>query len=881
MREDNLRCLIQPDDQLLQKLIARECGISEFLSHLLIVRGIRSSADARLFLEGTLKDLYPPYLLRDLSEAVNRIKKAISKKQNILIYGDHDVDGMSATALLIRAFKLLGVDVKYYIPEREDGYGLHWPVIEQASDEGINLIITVDCGINAVQEVAGAKARSIDIIVTDHHQPQAEMPQTLVINPKRADCLYPFKDLAGVGVAAKLAAALLDEYDIPFPDDLVVLCCLGTIADIVPLTGENRIIVRHGIPQLKSIVGVAALADAIGFKDNPTVRDIACQLVPVINAAGRMGRVKLGVDLLVSDDTYEVKILAEELIDLNRRRQDLEAQVLTEALAEIGSWTQPPLIPVLHGETWHPGVVGIVASKLAKKLGRPVMVMAGTEDEVRGSARSIPGFNIFEALEIHRELLIEFGGHPQAAGFSLAAKDIPEIAKAINEYAASQESIKRETETEYIIDAVLPLGKLSPELVHDIDRLAPFGTGNPEPLFLAQNVKFNGYREVGKNKEHLQVQLRQNSYFVKGIGFNMAADREAMEESKELDLIYAPILNQWNGRCSVELKLYRWTKGGSAKCFTYPSGPFDTLRDEFLQLLETEPFILPDSLRWDLSGQEPVEYTYPINHSGLLADCRRLRHKDIIRRYINRNQRVLVITTNPEQVVELFLMLNKEQPEDAGDISYLHPAMDKEKHGRIVETFKNGAVKTLIATPLHDIQLNPEIVIVSSPLYTWADWCWVASLGAKLTVMCFGENEYRLNRRRLNSLAPNRTIMAYIYTSLKNMGPRTAAIDTEKFAHYLRRLGFRETGSWTVQVALRILQELGFISFEVTGGIYYTTVSHVKEKKFLPQSNTFVKVHSFKKSSARCQKFFLEATPGDLALYFNCDILSWGAGYAL
>ncbi|MBE0465823.1 MAG: single-stranded-DNA-specific exonuclease RecJ, partial [Candidatus Desulforudis sp.] len=443
-------------------MLARECGLSELTAQLLVNRGVLTVEEALVFLHGGLEALLPPNLLKDMDRAVARIRKSLDAGEKILVYGDYDVDGMTATALLIRTLRSLGGRADYHIPDRTDGYGLHLPALERAAADGVSLVITVDCGITAVSEVVRAGVLGLDFVISDHHEPQGEVPPVPVVNPRRLDCPYPFKELAGVGVAFKLAQALLEAEP---PPGFLGLACLGTVADVMPVRGENRVLIRHGLPLLFENEGVAALNNRFSG-ESPGIRDVAFGIAPLLNAAGRIGRPELGVELLLAG-AEDAPALALELASLNEARKHLEEKVSAAVIAELSSWPELPPVVVVAGEGWNPGVLGIVASRLVSRVGRAVALIAVDGEEGRGSARSKPGFDLIEAFGFCREILTRFGGHRQAAGFTLPADAVPRLRVGLNRYARTRPAVDEGPAVE--IDAVVQLRELSLPLLREIE----------------------------------------------------------------------------------------------------------------------------------------------------------------------------------------------------------------------------------------------------------------------------------------------------------------------------------------------------------------------------------------------------------------------------
>lgn len=550
--------LYKADERRTARLTS-ELGISQICAQILVNRGIVTVEAAHEFLYGSLSSLSDPFIMKDMSAACDRIKKAVSLRQKILIYGDYDVDGVASCALLSRVFSDLKADFEVFIPDRlDEGYGLNTEAVERAAAGGVKLIVTVDCGINAQEEVRRANALGIDVVITDHHEikERALPPAIAVVDPNRFDCPYPYKHLAGVGVAYFLTVALLGEHDRLY--EHLDLVALGSVADVVPLNGENRILVKNGLKVLKETKkpGLKALFEVAGLKrDRPvTARDIAFSLAPRINAMGRMGNAFKAYELLYSDDPVSGRKTAMDLEKNNRERKSIETAVFKEALkaaeTQPGSTSSKAL--VLAGEAWHPGVIGIVAARIAEKYSRPAVIVSLEGEEGRASARSVEGVDIFSAIKNSGVDLIRFGGHEQACGLSIRTEDIPRFTEGL------EKNIKERTpETsplqEVKIDYHLPFSHITEKMIDEISLLMPHGQGNPSPLFVTGGLKvLRPARNVGRGGVKFHV----------GFG-NMACEaisfaRDRIPRPKKgqiIDLVYAPSINSFRGIDSIQLNI--------------------------------------------------------------------------------------------------------------------------------------------------------------------------------------------------------------------------------------------------------------------------------------------------------------------------------------
>lgn len=540
--------------------LTKELSISPLAAQLLVNRGIKDADAARFFMKPSLLSLYEPLLMKDMEKAVARIKKAAANRERIVIYGDYDVDGICSTALLCLALKKIGTEPEYYIPNRlDEGYGLNRDAIRAINNKGADLLITVDCGITALEEVTELNNLGIDVIITDHHTAGAKIPDAFaVLNPMRTDCSYPDKSLAGVGVAFKLATALLGK-DNDFLYEQLDIVCLGTIADVVPIIGENRILVKNGLHQLSHTKkpGLAALIDEASIKDRSDISSyhIGYILAPRINATGRLGSADLALKLILTENEDEAKVLAKQLNDENRTRQKLEEKVLKEALTKVENevdFTYDKVI-VLYEETWHKGVIGIVASRLVDRFYRPVFIFAGDGTIAKGSARSIKGFHLFDILKKCAGLLDNFGGHKYAAGVSLKVERLVDLKQKLNDIAEDIMQIENFVPS-IEIDSDIPISVLNKEFLKELDMFEPFGIGNQRPIFSTSNLTLKCQPRILKGNT-LKIWVTDGESTAEVIGFGMADVIPSDPLNQRIDLAYTCDLNTYNGITSLQLKI--------------------------------------------------------------------------------------------------------------------------------------------------------------------------------------------------------------------------------------------------------------------------------------------------------------------------------------
>jgi len=559
-----------PDSDRVEQL-SRASGIHPLLARILVLRGLTDPAVALSFLQAPLTDIHDPFLMKGMREAVDRIMDAMRKKENLWVFGDYDVDGVTSAALMVHFFREIDYPVHYYIPDRlSEGYGLNMPAVEALQSRGANLIITADCGIGAAREVERARDLGMEVIVTDHHQiPDALPGARAVLNPLQKDCPYPYKSLSGAGILFKLLMGLRsalreDGYPKTLPNlkrhlDLVAL---AAIADMVPLNGENHILARHGLVELSHTKkpGLKALKSVSEVRETTiSSYDVGFRLGPRINAAGRLGKADRGVRLLTSGAMSEAMALAVELDRENRARQDIQTEVIREAREmvkrQVNLKTEYAI--VLASENWHPGVIGIAASKIIDAFHRPTILIALENGMGKGSCRSIKPFNIYKGLQECASVLLNFGGHEAAAGLSIRAKDIP-----IFKSRFAQVTAKALTPEDLIptlrADGEISLDELDAERVEQLETLGPFGISNPRPAFVARNVRPSGKLiRMGKNKEHVKFLLKNSQGIpMEAVGFRMAGSFSKVDLSQcAMDILFTVKMNQWRGRETLQLNL--------------------------------------------------------------------------------------------------------------------------------------------------------------------------------------------------------------------------------------------------------------------------------------------------------------------------------------
>lgn len=550
----------------IQNKLAEELSISPTLAQLLVQRDILTYEDARRFFRPDLADLHDPFLMKDMDLAASRLTKAMQKNEKIMVYGDYDVDGTTSVALVYKFLKQFYSNIDFYIPDRyNEGYGISILGIDYAATNDFKLIIALDCGIKAVEKVKYALSLGVDFIICDHHTPDDVLPPAVaVLDSKRDDCTYPYKHLSGCGVGFKLmqAFAITNNIDFSQLTPLLDLVALSIASDIVPITGENRILAFYGLKQINSnpSIGLKGILDVCGLSEKEiTISDIVFKIGPRINASGRMKLASEAVELLVSSDHVFAKEKSGTINEYNNDRKDLDKNITDEAIALIGAdkrYKKRKSI-VVHKPDWHKGVIGIVASRLSEEFYKPSIVLTNSNGLASGSARSVSGFDIYKAIDSCRDLLENFGGHMYAAGLSLKEENIPEFTRRFEEFV-SENILETQTYPQIDIDAVLEFKDITPKFFRVLKQFGPFGPGNMKPIFASKKVfDFGTSRLVGKEQEHLKLELVDSSSenVINGIAFRMYEYNDHLKALNPLDICYTLEENSFNGNTSIQLMI--------------------------------------------------------------------------------------------------------------------------------------------------------------------------------------------------------------------------------------------------------------------------------------------------------------------------------------
>jgi len=804
------------DDVKVEEL-AEKLNISKATAKILLNRGLEDIDRASKFIRASLEDLYDPFLLKDMDKAVERIGSAIDKGQGIWIYGDYDVDGVSSTSILVKYFRSIGYPANYYIPNRiEEGYGINPDAIQEIHNKGGGLIITVDCGITSVKEVALANSLGIDMIITDHHECQGQLPEAYaIINPKQEDCQYPYEMLCGCGIAFKLIQALTPANVFKKQlYDYIDIVALATIADIVPLVDENRILVKNGLLAMQQTnnIGLHALIQVSGLKGKKlSAGQVGFTIAPRINAAGRIGDADGAVRLLTAEDFEEAMELAELLDKENKHRQQIEADIHQQALDLLEndkSYNKDNFL-VLYKEDWHHGVIGIVASRIVEKYYRPVVILSVEGDEAKGSARSIPGFNLFEALHQCKDLFIKFGGHEQAAGLSLKVENIAAFRRKINEIINSTL-----TEEDFIpeisFDGQLKLKELNYDLLNELERLEPYGMGNPGPKFINRLIKPMYPKTMGVEGKHLRLTLQQKEHRMEAIAFNLGGLNDDLADAEGIDIVYSPEINEYNGNRRIQLnikdlKIIRNSKLDK-HCFS----------SCYYEALQLSDYITA-----------AVEVNCPFSEVIVTED------KDIVLlKQLRENSPSLIVVNTIYQAIRLLSLSGIQQKKHR--IKY--------RYG-----FNELSVSTCISQV--DIIINPNIdkidfrrynkIILYDLFFSAKDFSQFIKLtDLHKTLVLYEPGDEGANEEVLNNIVPTREILVILYKFLMNTNNDRKVYTIKELLEVLKEK-IELPNSALINHALDIFMEGKLLSYNKQGPNYEIQINRSKGKINLEELRSY------------------------------------------
>lgn len=824
------RWILQEQRSELAEEMAAGLGITPLVAQIMINRGITTVEAGREFLQCDLAETPDPFLMSGMQDAVERIRRALASGERIVVYGDYDADGQTATALLVRALRRLALSsetINYYLPDRfEEGYGLNCQAVAALSAEA-DLLISVDCGIASHREVEEAQRLGLDVIITDHHEPGPEPPPALaVLNPKQAGCAYPWKELAGVGVALKLIQAL----EVPGWEEFVDLAALGTVADLVPLKGENRTIVKRGLELLPKTgnLGLRALLEASAVAA-PTAYDLGFRLGPRLNAGGRLGDAERGVRLLLTENEAEARRLAVELSQENSRRQQVEQTILHQAVETVEKYglQQRPAL-VVWGAGWHQGVVGIVASRLVELYYRPTVVVSVQGSEAVASARSIAGLHLFETLKQCSHLLTKFGGHAMAAGLSLPAENLREFQRLFEELCAAK--LKPE---DYIpklnVDCRAELCQITEELIAELALLEPHGLGNPGPVLQAE-VSVVRTRTAGTDNQHLQLAVQDAtvSQELPAIAFGAGPSQAEIERVSEgVALAFVPGINEWNGRREVQLQVKDWQAVSEPENFVRR-----WLVDAYPWKLGPAYF-QSSALQFDGREAPPVPNCRFVDLRGNPT-----RAAELSRRR-NAAEPTLILVNRAASALQVCRELRIAVPGGRSFIGFAHEWLSPEERAELERSSFTWIVSTGLGLPKGSW---PSVWFWEPPLTadTWIWWTSLAEEGGEL-VVSYGPKDVRDLQVHLRRDYPDRLVLAKVYRLLRTptgqitLGEASAKLEAAGLIGALpAALGiFAELGLWSTDgEAIRYLPEPAH-KLDLEQAVLYNRITKMRDQAAL------------------------------------------------
>jgi single-stranded-DNA-specific exonuclease len=785
-------------------------------------RGLATMRDS--FLKPAWRDLHDPYLLRDMEKAAARVQSALLAGERICVYGDYDADGITATTLLVSVLRLLGGNVDYYIPDRiSEGYGLNSPAIEKLAQSGVNLIVSVDCGISGHDQAHLCNQLGVDLIITDHHEPPDAIPDAYaVVNPKREDCQYPHKGLAGVGVAFKLVQALWRD-DITELRPFLDLVALGTVADIVPLLDENRFLVSEGLSVIREHhrIGLGALLDVAGASGRMVDADtLGFTLGPRINAAGRVGSPSEAVKLLMSAEEGDARDIASCLDQWNRQRQQVEADILADVLNRIEEFKyEDDYVLVVDGNGWHPGVVGIVSSRITEQFGRPSIILTRSDQDgiLKGSGRSIPGFNLYEALKNCQGHLLAYGGHEQAAGLSMHTHAVDDFRIAVNVLARNVLT-EEDLMPALSIDMEIPHENLSLETAESILSLAPFGEGNRAPLFVCRDLLVSDIRAVGSGGSHLKLKLLGRQGPIDGIAFSFGAYSRKLSCNDRLDVLFSLDINSWNGRDSVQLMIRDMKISDLAD--NLMSGDQHRI---YIDAFDAEPLGDDDSepVSTDEKQSHVLEY-WAANQTHRWEEfCR------ILRESLQSGEKTCVLVSTREQCRHVKQLILNEMVTSATPL-VLHRRMDIALQQDIWQKFLAGRGNPLIFTGYGDfLKREPSgmsKLLCLYPFYAKNHFqrvrTWAGKSGQRVEVhYLFSENQLMKNMQLLKHIFPDRNLLSKVYVPLRNLFVNTGEteLDLIQWSEQIHSETGMDLLADTILNSLTVFQDLNLIRYSVQG----------------------------------------------------------------
>lgn len=820
---DAKRWVLQEQNQELAEKIGTALGVSPLIGQLLINRGITSLEQGRDFLECDLQNIPDPFLMLGMDPAVRRIRLALTSGERIVIYGDYDADGQTATTLLVRVLRKLAQNhdqVGYYLPDRlDEGYGLHAAALTKLAEE-YTLLISVDCGISAFEEAIMAKRLGLDLIITDHHEPGPMLPEAVaILNPKQENCNYPSKDLAGVGVALKLVQALgVDTWP-----EYLDLVALGTVADLVPLQGENRIYVYHGLKQMVKTenLGMQALLKVSEAKI-PSAGDVGFRLGPRLNAAGRLGDPTRGVRLLLTEDPTEAQKLALELHEENVARQHLEARVLEDAINIVEKYDlHKRSALVVWGKGWHQGVVGIVASRLVERYYLPTVVISVDQEQGTASARSISGLDLYQTLQECEALLTRYGGHTMAAGLSLPEDNLLTFQELFETICAK--CLKPEDYLPKLrLDGLVTLGQITPQLIDQLALLEPHGIANPGPTFQTK-VQVLRTRTLGREQNHLRLTVQDPSATeVSCIAFGFGDEQGELERVAEnVELAFVPRFNEWNGEKTVQLQIKAWQRG-------------EFQEDYVGRWMLDYPWQLPSP--YEVSEALQKEETRSAASYPNMVDLRGTWNKaEALQKHSRPEEHTLILVNTAREVLEVCRELRVLIPGGKDFIGFEHQLLTQDER-KLATSSYSWLVSTGYGLPEGKW---PTVWLWTPPLNANNFEVWVSLVhGEGEVIAIYGPKDVREKQNYLGLACPDRKVLAQVYSSLGQSGER---VDLELSQEKLRTMGilsafpvamdvFRELGLWKIEDDQILYQQPPAQKLDLNQTVLYNKVTLMRKQ---------------------------------------------------
>lgn len=781
---------------------------SRVLSKLMVNRGIVDIEDVKRFLDPKIENFIDPFMLNDMEKAVDRILKAIHKNESIWIYGDYDVDGVTSTSILILFLKSLCSKINFYIPERmTEGYGMNSTAIDYIKSQGGQLIISVDCGISSFEEAQHCKEIGVDLIITDHHSCSDELPEAVaVINPNRLDSNYPFRKLAGVGVALKLIQAIALKLDLNIDyNQILPIAAIGTVADVVSLTEENRIIVKNGLDIINKSdnLGIKALLEITGLNNKKiTSGHIGFVIGPRINAIGRIGRAEQAVKLFITEDYLEAKNLAKTLDEENTIRQNIESNILMEAeeIIEKEINLEKNKVIVIASENWHSGVIGIVSSRITEKYKRPSILIAVDGDEGRGSARSIPNFNLYDNLNKCKDLLLKFGGHSQAAGLTISKENISCFRKKINEIA---DEVLEEVDLipEIIVDAEINEKEATIKTVMELEKLEPFGIDNPSPIFLLRDALVKEIRFVGKESKHLKMLIESRGKLIDVIGFSFKDNSKSLKAGQVINLIFTMSINEFCGQTNVQFVLREIVPSYIIELWESNNyiNSFLSIFDKLDNIANSE---LPNLVPKNLSESERSKYIIDI---------------------VQNEDNILIIVNNVFNLAKILCALQYEGREFFKRVSF--------NYNRV----SNGKNCDILIHPYLDQTdlIKYKKVIIYDMCFSAAYFKELVNYFQNNTLEVLNvESDYNDIIEFYKKITPEVFEIRLIYKTFINKKEEFCKIEIDKYLKALERNNNHVINKYKFITILKILEGAKLIEYVIKNNFLYVKILESPQKKF-------------------------------------------------